>query len=316
LWWAIGRTLYASVLNDIDDYDTLTNTDADSWSATVSQTMDDISAIHNYGGHIQLFTPSALFEIYGTKPSTYEVVPINAGIGCPSRWGLVEANGYLYFYDQSGIYQYNGARYTKISSAVDAYINAIPAAYQTLVTLAADDKYLYCAIPYGAVTANNLLLKYDFMRQLWFVDTGAFIDMTSFPKKAIGLTSDGKIWTMQYGTADTPYTGAATAVSWDWISKAFTTDSIKDEITLDYIKVSIYLPTGSSATMKYSTAHDGTSGFTTMYTFSASSSVQNVLIDAASSYVYDANWFRLELTGSGPCDVHYIEIGLRGQHKE
>jgi hypothetical protein len=312
VFWAKGRTLYASALNKIDDYTTLENLDTDSWSGTISQTIDDISAIYNYGGHIQLFTPNALFELYGTRPSTYEVIPIYAGVGCVSQWALTEAGGYLYFLDTTGIYRYNGARYTKISAPVDAYIAGINSTYKSECTLAADEKYLYAAIPYGSsVTANNLLLRYDFEKGLWFVDTGTFVDLTQFPKKALGLDVDGKIWTMQHGTADTPKTGAATAVSWDWISKAFTDEQAKSKLTVDQIWVVINLPEGSSAKLAHSTAHTGLTDFTDLYTFTANAKVQNVCVNVSS--INDVDWFRLRLYGTGPVDIHYIDVHLRGQ---
>jgi hypothetical protein len=312
LFWAIGRTLNASCFNVINDYDTLAGVDTDSWTGTISQTIDDIVAIHSYNNHVQLFTQNALFELYGTKPLTYEVIPIYAGIGCISQWALTEAGGYLYFVDTTGIYRYNGAQYTKISHAVDSYISAINMTYKGEVTLTADDKYLYAAIPYGSdATANNLILKYDIEKNLWFVDTGAFIDLTSFPKKALGLDSTGKIWTMKYGTADTPFTGAATAVSWDWISKVITDEQLKSKITVAEIWLAINLPTGSTATLSYSTEPTGTTGFTDLKTLTASASVQNVCIDVV--LLHDANWFRLRLAGTGPVDIYYMDIHARWQ---
>lgn len=312
LFWASGRTLYASAFNDITDYTTLENNDYDSWSGTISQTMDDIVAICNYNDHLQMFTPNGLFEIYGTKPSTYQVVPIFDGVGCVGQWALVTANGYLYFADRTGIYRYNGASYTKISSQVDGYINDINTTYESGITLSADTKYLYAAIPYGSTaTANNLVLKYDFEKGIWFVETGAFIDMTSFPKQALGLDSTGKIWTMNEGTADDPYTGSDVAVSWDWISKAFTGEQIKSRNTVSEIWVAIYLPSGSTATASFSTSHSGTTGFTTAYTFSTSSSIQKVSIPIGT--LANASWYRIRFTGTGPCDIHFLDIHLRSQ---
>lgn len=312
LFWAKGRTLYASALNDITDYETLEGIDTDSWSGTITQILDDITALYCYNDHVQMFTKTALFELYGTKPSTYQVVPIFDGVGCVSQHAITTAGGYLYFLDRTGVYRYNGARYTKISAPVDAYIADINRAYESGTAMAADDKYLYIAIPYGAsATANNLVLKHDFEKQMWFVDTGSFSSFANFPQKAVGLDSDGKIWTMQQGTADTPKTGTATAVSWDWISKAFTDEQAKSKLTVDQIWVVINLPEGSSAKLAYSTAHTGLTDFTDLYTFTATAEVQNVCVNVSS--INDVDWFRLRLSGSGPVDIHYIDIHLRGQ---
>jgi hypothetical protein len=312
LFWAKGRTLYASALNDIDDYETLEGIDTDSWSGTITQVMDDITALWCYSNHVQMFTPGAMFELYGTKPTTYQVVPIYAGVGCVGQWAVTDAGGYLYFMDTTGIYQYNGAKYTKISTQVDSYIAGVNATYITGSTLTADDKYLYAAISYGSTaTGNNLTLKYDFEKGLWFVDTGSFIDMTCFPKKAFGLDTSGKIWTMRYGTADDPYSGADVPVSWDWISKAITDEQLKTGMSLGQIWVAIYLPTGSTGALYYSTSPEGTTGFTLLHTFSTSSSVQNVCVYAEA--LNNAYWFRLRFTGTGPVDIHYVDIHMRGQ---
>jgi len=310
LFWAIGRTLYASALNDITDYTTLDGVDTDSWSGTITQVQDDIVALRCYGNHVQMFTSNALFELYGTKPSTYTVVPVYAGVGCVGQFAVIEANGFQYFMDTTGVYKYNGGSYTKMSSPVDAYISEMNETYKSLTTLAADSKYLYVAFPYGSsATSNNIILKYDFEKGVWFVDTGSFIDMTSFPKKTLALDADGKIWTMGVGTADDPYTGDDVAVSWDWISKAFTGEQLKSRNSVSEIWVAIYLPSGSTATAYFSTDPSGTTGFTSAKVFSTSASIQNVAINA--SALANANWYRLRITGTGPCDIHYVDIHQR-----
>lgn len=316
LFWAVGKTLNASALNDVDDYSTLAGVDTDSWSGTLSQIPENIVAISSYNNHVQLFTQSSLYELYGTKPTTYEVIPIYAGIGCISQWALTQAGGYLYFMDTTGIYRYNGSQYTKISSAVDAYIANINTSYKSNISLIADDKYLYVSLPDSTSTgANNLILKYDFEKGLWFVDTGAFAYFASFPKVALGFNATtGNIYNMKSGTSDITVSGInliITPVSWDWISKVITDEQLKAPLTVSEIWVAINLPTGSSCTLSYSTDPAATSGFTTLYTFTASASIQNVSVPVA--LIQSVNWFKLRFTGTGPMDLYYMDVHMKGQ---
>jgi len=72
------------------------------------------------------------------------------------------------------------------------------------------------------------------------------------------------------------------------------------------------LPVGSSLTMSYSTDIDGPStGFTALKTFTASAEEQNTRVQIPTDVLQRIDWYRLKLSGSGPCTVHYLEPYVR-----
>lgn len=318
LFWGKGRTLYWSKLNDIQDYEVGTSV-IDGGFLTIAEAEEEISAITVSSGRIQIFTQNNMYELYGSGPSTFELVPVDTGIGCVGQFATATANGLLYFAWRNGIYSYNGASFKKISDNVDYYFETISKDYIGGITIAADSKYLYCAIPSGSSTYNNILLKYDFEKGLWFVDYGVFALFISLPDKVYGLNDiEGAVYEMcVFNLYDTYFDidglVAQQVITWEWRSPSITISQLKSRMTVSHINVMLELPTGSTAKLAYNkSVSDGVS-FTDLKTFTASTAPQNVYIPVPQNLINDLNWFRLKLYGTGPCIVHFMEIHFRSQ---
>jgi hypothetical protein len=97
-----------------------------------------------------------------------------------------------------------------------------------------------------------------------------------------------------------------TAISWYWISKAFSEGSPSDMLTLSEIWLAYKLPTGSTMKIAYSTDVTGTS-FTDLYTFTPDDdeAVQRVIIPIATLQRH--RWRRLKVYGTSDCEIYFME---------
>jgi hypothetical protein len=292
-----GKELKFSALNLITDWTSIN----DAGSISITRAKGDGSAIFEYADHIVVWTEQSMHELYGTGPFNYELIDVSDD-GCISDRSVIECNGILYFMDYGWIKAYTGSKPQKISYPVSKFINGINLAHRSKIAAGRNGKYLYWAIPYGAVTENNVLLEYDTEFKIWYVHSLAITQFTVIGETCYGISPDGVIYDMENGLTDN-----GTAIPWYFESGVINKNSLRYK-SVGWIPVVLDLPVGSTLFLSVSKSIDS-NDFTLVHTFTASASEQrvNVYLDGIES----AEWYRLKFAGEGPCTIYYIGEDIR-----
>jgi hypothetical protein len=291
------KELKFSGLNLITDWTTVN----DAGSMSVTRAKGDGAAIAEYDDHIIVLMEQSMHELYGTYPGDYRLIDVSDD-GCISDRSIIEHGGILYFMDYGWIKVYTGSKPSRIGSEVKAFLDGIALTYKDKVCAGKNGKYLYWAIPYGAVTDNNLLLEYDTDFKIWNVHTIAIAQFITIGEKCYGVSPTGVIYDMDSGLTDN-----GTAIDWYWTSGALNRNNLKTK-TLGSIPVVLDLPVGSTLTLSVSKSIDS-DDFTLVHTFTASATEQRV--DVYTDEIEGCEWYRLKFIGKGPATIYYIGDDLR-----
>jgi len=204
--------------------------------------------------------------------------------------------------DYGWIKTYTGSKPNRIGTEVKAFLDGIVLTHKAKICAGKNGKYIYWAIPYGAVTENNLLLEYDTDFKIWSVHSIAIAQFVTIGEKCYGVSPTGVIYDMESGTTDN-----GTAIDWYWTSGALNRNNLKTK-TLGSIPVVLDLPVGSTLTLSVSKSVDD-SDFTLVHTFTPSATEQRV--DVYTDEIEGCEWYRLKFIGKGPAIIYYIGDDLR-----
>jgi hypothetical protein len=293
----LGKELKFSALNLITDWTTA----LDAGSISITNAKGDGTAITEFDDQIYVWTGQSFHNLYGTGPLNYTLTDISDD-GCLSDRSVIECDKVLYFMDYGWVKAYTGSMPAKISYAVKTFIDGIALTYKEKICAGKNGKYLYWAIPYGAVTENNLVLEYDTDFKVWNVHSLAISQFTTIGETCYGVSPTGVIYDMESGTTDN-----GTAITWYHTTGALNKNNLKTK-TLGSIPVVLDLPVGSTMTLSISKTIDG-NDFVLVHTFTASAVEQRV--DVYTDEIECAEWYRLKFAGSGPATVYYIGDDLR-----
>jgi hypothetical protein len=98
---------------------------------------------------------------------------------------------------------------------------------------------------------------------------------------------------------------AGTAISWHWVSKVFTGQSMSQVLRWLRMWITISLPVGSTMTVYLSKSESG-DDWESVGSITASSSLQKHPIYVQSSKVTNAAQIRFKIEGTGPATIHEI----------
>ncbi|MFA4834901.1 MAG: hypothetical protein WC749_02350 [Dehalococcoidia bacterium] len=304
-----GR-IYAARDNDIVycalNVTTDWTTAGDAGTIDITRAKGPITAMTEYDDTVVVFTEFSMHELYGTGPTYYELVDVEGDIGCVSDRSLVRCGKRLYWLWYNGVYEYSGGSPIKISDPVKDYIEAIDFTYKAEITAGAIGDYLYISIP-----RDSIILKFDTARRKWFVDSGKFKDFATIGNALYGIDETGQCWNMR----STGVNDGTTPVSWEFITKPFTEDSIGGRKTLSEMYAVVDRSTSSTAfSVGYSTNVESNSSdaFTNITTtIPASSNIANTKIQLPLTALQNVNWYRLRFAGTGQATIHYLQKNLR-----
>jgi hypothetical protein len=292
-----GKELKFCKLNDITDWTTV----LEAGSISVTRSKGDGTAIAEFNDMIFIWSEQSFHKLLGTGPFNYELIDISDD-GCISDRSVIENEKVLYFMDYGWIKAYTGSKPVKISHAVKAFLDGINMTYKEKICAGKNGKYLYWAIPYGAVTANNIVLEYDTEFNIWNVHSLAIAQFVTIGETCYGVSPTGVIYNMESGLTDN-----GTAIAWYWISGALNRNNLKTK-TLGSIPVVFDLPIGSTMTLSVSKTVDG-DDFVLVHTFSASANEQRV--DVYTDEIESCEWYRLKWAGTGYAAIYYIGDDIR-----
>jgi hypothetical protein len=308
IYWARDNDIVYCALNLINDY----TAPDDAGTIDVTRAKGPLTGLIEFIDRVWAYTEYGMHGLYGSGPSSFELIDPEGAVGCISNLSLIVANKLLYWVAYDGVYEFDGSTPVKVSEpyggngvkgGVTTFIKGINATYKALVASGSIGDLLYISIPYGSTaTANNLTLVFDTKLRKWLVRSEGFVNFVVVANVLYGVDTAGKLWNMTATAAD----DGGTAISWYWISKAFSEGSPSDLLTLSEIWLSYKLPTGSTMKIAYSTDVAGTS-FTDLYTFTPDDdeAAQRVIIPIATLQRH--RWRRLKIYGTGDCEIYFME---------
>ena len=301
LYCAVENTVHFSALSKADDWTTV-----DDSGQIVAETQDgeEINGLKAGPGHLIVFKPHAIFELYGTGPINYDLTPVSEKIGCVSNASAVMVGGVLYFLSHRGIERYSGGLSpdNDFCLPVQWYLNNINATNRHKSCAGTDGKNLYMAIPLLTATEPSHILEYDTTFNVWYVwEMGNYPRIfTNFKEDFYYGDSAGQVH--KFGGA----TDAGTAVSWHAISKPFGAGNLAQRRQWYNMWFVVDLPVGSTLNTYLSADAEGDSSWKLVKSLTAQSSIQDTRVIIPVNTVANANWIRYKLSGTGPCTVHEV----------
>lgn len=176
-----GNDIHACALGQFEVWEEFEGLLTDSWAADVG-TQGDFTGITSYQNHLVLFKESMLHELYGNKPSNFQIQDLNR-VGTVNNKTVVEVNSVLYYMNQDGIYAYTGSRPEPISKKIHTkYIDGVAGG---------DHQKYYISIYDGE---DWTLYVYDTLYQFWHKEDNIRVyDFVRWEGELYGLTDDGII---------------------------------------------------------------------------------------------------------------------------
>lgn len=283
---------------------------ANNWTGEGSGVMEIITAngekcsgIVAFNNSVIVFKPHSTHELYGTGPSSYQLVNISGMIGCISHRTIKEVSRNLFWLGDS-VYVYNGgSKPNDIGQPIKRYLDN--KGDLTKACSGTDGERYYLSLPQS--DNSYVLLVYDTRTNVWTAeDNSGFIQFTTFKNELYGITTSGKIYKMISTTSEN--------ISWHWKSKYFSSGmpSIKQNFHCVYITLEI----GTGATFKAQVINN--KGQSADLTQDVKDGVGNgytkilrIMIPAAMGH--NSDWLQIILSGNGYCKIHSIERELRNK---
>lgn len=160
--------IYASKLGDPSNWHTYAGIASDSYAMTIGSNGDFTGAC-TYRGRPYFFKEDLIINIYGDKPSNYQLNEIfENGLEANSPKSLAEINGLLYYKSRQGICRFNGNNTVIISEQLGQtkYYNAVAGA--------SDSKYF---VSMKKINENNkYIYVYDTKTDTWHIEDDIAID--------------------------------------------------------------------------------------------------------------------------------------------
>ena len=157
---------YKLYFSEIDDLQTIY---PESFLTIVDNTFA-ISALKTYNQSLIIFCEKGFFRLTGDNPDNFNVQNITSEYGCISNKATVVFKNRLWFLDETGIVEFDGANYDQVSERMFdtfASINLDAARQNACAMHVPERNEVWFAIPTGANTINNLVVVYDYLANGW-----------------------------------------------------------------------------------------------------------------------------------------------------
>ena len=169
IWALEGNTLYFSALDTsiteehFNDFDTVNN------AGTIIVTSADdtkCTGLYSLNGVLYIFQRRAIWGLYGTSPTNFELRNITNEIGVINKRSLVEYNDLLLFLSDRGVYMFDGTNLKNITDGVISESLDNWANKTSPTAILWDNSYLLAYTPDGA-SYNTQAICYDLTREVW-----------------------------------------------------------------------------------------------------------------------------------------------------
>lgn len=131
---------------------------------------DYITGMRSYNNTLIVTKKRSFFQIFGDNPSDFVFQQISDQYGCLSNNAMVVYQNLIWFLDEKGIVQYDGANFTIKSNAIEPILKEmnVQAALETACAIHAKFyNEVWFAIPINGSTVNNIILAYDYLSGAW-----------------------------------------------------------------------------------------------------------------------------------------------------
>jgi len=300
----LGSQLKFSALNLLNDWTTAD----DAGSISITSAKGDAVAIVEYNDYITVFTNYSMHQLYGTGPDNYELKDVPGNIGCISDKSVVVCKGILYWMWYDGLYTFTGGVPRKASYKGDAYFNGMKGneSYFENISCGTQGDLIYISIPYGTgQTTNNLILKYDTERDKWYPDSSVqYTGFTSVGNTLYGIEATAKnVCKVNLSTATADSTGA---ITWYWNSGPRLSGAVWKNKTLSELWMIYDLPLASTLSVYTSKTADQDDWVLIETSTGTETKIVRGRIKIPIDTVAGVEFYRIRITGTGPCTVHYF----------
>jgi hypothetical protein len=303
VYMASGSTVYFSALRKAEDWATVNDS-----GQIVVETTDgkSITGLIAGSSRLTVFKQNTIHELFGNNPGNYKMQIVTENLGSPTGNSAQVIDGVIYFLGNDGVYRYSGGSLPSndFSLQVKETIKQInKAAADQSISWQIGRKY-YLAIPTGSNTNPDTVLEFDIDFNTWNVWSfpspitckGAIMDGYTY----IGC-ADGTIYKMDgLSTQDN-----GIDISYQWISKPFTLDTMAAKSRWYRIWIVADIPTGATFNLSVSTDGRG-STWTSVTSITANTNIQAKEILIPTNLVTNANWVQIKLEGSGQVVVYEV----------
>ena len=167
----------------------------------------EITSLLPFGEQILIFKNTSVWALTGSQTTTFTLYALDSTIGSEATFGTVAAAGVAYFFDhRSGVWSYDGARFTNISEPINAEIASVVnhiAAFKAVLYY--HNQMLYLSIPIGGISTgpsdrNARTYVYDTRLKVWtqwnLGWTGVPSEyFTDYNVSGVGIQSEGNFYT-------------------------------------------------------------------------------------------------------------------------
>jgi hypothetical protein len=326
LFWGKGRNVnYSNSSSSINnnfggiDYQTAINS-ATGIKALPSAT-SDIVAMISYNNRLCVFTSNALYEMYGTDPTTYNFQHIEGNVGATNQRSTVVVNKRLYWISYDGVYEYNGSVPIKVSEpwggngingGITQYVKGINWAAMAVMCAGSRGDYLYMCIPYSGSSTNNVCLLFDAKLRKWYVEGEAYKAFATVQNDTFGGMNSGYVWKLTNDVNGYDYdsrTDTNTQIPWNITTKPYTFGKISNKITVSAIWIVYYAD--NPIDVYYSPTTDDASDWVLLDTLPSISSDGSQYVPLSIQNMQLQDLFRFKFVGSGRFMINQIELRMK-----
>ncbi len=197
VWGCKGKTIYASKLGDLKNWNSFDGIASDSYAVDVLSEGEFTGCV-SFMGYPIFFKENGIFKVYGSRPSNFEVMG-SASTGCINGRTLAIANETLFYLSRVGVMSYNGGYPTNISMNLG---NLITGSFNAS---AFSDNYKYVLWYDGA----SEFLELDPLRMMWHREKieewdGDIRYACKYNSRTAFVSTEDELWAVQSsGTTET-----------------------------------------------------------------------------------------------------------------
>ena len=293
LWGCDDRTIYASALGDIFNFNVFDGIDSDSWAVDVGSP-GRFTACASYLGHPVFFKEDLIYKVFGSMPSNFELIQsATLGVAEGSAASLAIAGETLFYLSRAGVISYSGG----IPRTVGA---AFGAERFSGASGGSDGLKYYISMKNEAVGAGYRMYVYDVLRGVWHIEDETRATGFTLCKGGLYfLNASGEIWAESAATCDYP---AADEGIMPWhVQFADWTDDDPNRKGLAKIQIRLELMPGASISIYMMFDSDG-----------VWRKVKGVVPPAVKRSYYmaitprRADHYKIKFEGTGECRVHSL----------
>lgn len=244
LWGCKDDTIYASKLGDATNWNVFDGLETDSFTVDTGSAGRFTAAI-SYLGYPTFFKEDRIFKVYGSTPSSFEVMSsATLGVAAGSHKSLAVAGEMLFYLSKTGITAYSGGIPSAVSTAFGGirFKNAVGGSDGTRYYVSMAD-----------MSGNYHLYVYNTETKLWHVEDEVQCVDFAFAQGELYFAADGKLW------SNTRTTGGTEEGAFAWYAEfADFTEGDANRKGVSKLQLRLQLDAAASCTVKIQFDSDGT----------------------------------------------------------